>query len=201
MWRLVRCVVTGRIMRTAIVLLALCVPLRVTQAHELPGTSATLVVREGGFVELRLQLPWSELLHRQWMPGATPEQFLTVMVNQPAAVFAKRLLALQGTVERELRLIGNGTRAQPFTRWEWPSPASVQGAMRTELMARLAMPGGDHHAERMAARAELRMGVNVTTVQWQSVPLLGPTLVTAYRPVEQWVGTGARSTPIPVGRK
>jgi hypothetical protein len=173
---------------------------RAVRAHDLPGASATLVVRDGGFVELRLQLPWSELLQRQWMPRATPEQFLTVMVNQPPAAFAKRVLTVQAVLARELRVIANGTRTQPFTRWRWPSPAEVQNAMRTELMARLAMPGADHHAERMLVQAEVRLGSGLSAVQLQTAALLGPTLLTTYRPSEQWVGVGARSAPVPVGR-
>ena len=183
----------------AIALSLLMMP-RAAWAHDLPGASATLVVRDGGFVELRLQLPWSELLQRQWMPRATPEQFLTVMVNQPPAAFAKRLLAVQSLLERELRVIGNGTRVQPFTRWRWPSPAEVQNAMRTELMARLAMPGADHHAERMLVQAEVRVPGGLAAVQLQTAAILGPTLLTTYRPIEQWVGVGARSAPVPVGR-
>lgn len=160
-----------------------------------------MVVRDGGFVELRLLVPWSEVLRAQWMPRATPEIFLGTAVNQPAAAFARAFAQLTAQVERELHLVTNGTRAVPFSRWHWPSAADVQTALRTELMARLAAPSADHHGERLMATADVKGDAALASVQLQTARVLGPVLVTAYRPVEQLVGVGARSAPMAVGRR
>ena len=170
------------------------------RAHELPGTSATLVVRDGGFVQLKLQLPWSDVLHRVWMPDAQMAAFLGAVVNQSPTAFAASLAKVQAALAREVRVSGNDGAPMVLTRWVWPSAIEVQTALRTELMARLATPTADHHGERFTANAEVRLGTELTTVQLQTSASLGPTLLIVYRPIEQWLGVGARSAPAPVRR-
>jgi hypothetical protein len=169
-------------------------------AHELPGASATVVVRDGGFVELRLLVPWSELLHAQWMPRATAEVFLGTIANQSPAAFARTFAQITARLERELRLVANGSRQLAFERWHWPAAADVQAALKAELMMRLATPGADQHGERLLTTADVQSGASLASVQLQTSSLLGPTLVTAYRPTEQMVRAGGRSAAVPVGR-
>jgi hypothetical protein len=167
---------------------------RDARAHDLLGTSATLVVRDGGFVELRLLVAWSDVLRARWMPRATPEVFLGSVANQSPAAFARAYAQVLTQVEHDLRLVANRHRELPFAHWRWPAPADVQSALRTELMARLATPSADVHAERLASTADVDCAVPLTGVQLQSAAVLGPVLVTTYRPAQQFVRAGARST-------
>ena len=49
------------------VLLLVCVVAGVAAAHELAEPSITLTVREGGFVGVRVQLPWSAVLRARFV--------------------------------------------------------------------------------------------------------------------------------------
>lgn len=177
---------------TALVWAVIALP-RALWAHELPGSSATLVVRDGGLVELRLLVPWSDVLRAEWMPKATPESFLGSTANQAEAVFARAFERVTARLGRELVVYANGTRPIGFAHWVWPTAREVQSALRNELMERLAMPTADHHAARLVATADALCGRSLESVELQTAPLLGPMLVTAYRPAESLVRAGARS--------
>jgi hypothetical protein len=172
----------------------------VTTAHELAETSATVIVRPGGHVQLRLQIPYADLLRREWMPRESEQNFLMTATNMPAAKFARELAKVHETIEHHLRVHGDGNPAA-LTHWTWPSAAAVQSALRTRLMAMLATPGEHAHGERIEVDAETRLVREPGTVQLYVPPVLGPTLLTVYRPEEQWVRPGALSRPVSVGRQ
>ena len=146
-------------------------------------------------------IPWSDVLRAHWMPRATPEVFLGTMSSQSPAAFAREFAKVTTRIERELRVVANGSQVLPFGHWRWPAAAEVQATLRTELMARLAAPTSDNHSERLPATADVMCSTTLTGVQLQLAAVLGPVLVTAYRPVEQMVPVGARSPLVAVGKR
>lgn len=166
--------------------------------HELAEASATLLVRDGGHVELRLQVPWSEVLRRAWKPGADPVAFLGEVTALPPAVLARRLAAVQGTVAAEARVAGDDPAGMSFTRWQWPAPEVLRGALQRELMSRVAEGAGFDHASRLPATAEAKLVRSPQAVRVRLPALLGPALVTVLQPREQWVAPGGWSLPVPL---
>jgi hypothetical protein len=73
------------------VLLMVSIVAGVAAAHELAEPSITLTVRDGGFVGVRLQVPWSSVLrqHEGTRLSATPA--LATLASLPPAAFAQRL--------------------------------------------------------------------------------------------------------------
>lgn len=184
----------------ALVVVALAVTPRRAVSHELAETSATLVVREGGHVELRLQIPWADVLQRAWMPKVGVQEALVRITAQPAADFARELRKVQRTVEDGVRLTPDASGAVPFVRWQWPTPEDVRSALKMELMSRLAVGTAFDHLSRLPALAELALNHDMATVRLATPAVLGATLLTAYRPAEQWIGPGALSAPVGVKR-
>ena len=168
--------------------------------HDLAETGATVVVRDGGHVELRLQIPWADVLHGEWIPSVPMEEFLVRATSRPAPEFARDLAKVQAEVERGARLTPDGAAAARFARWQWPRAGEVQEALRRELMSRLADKANFEHASRLAASAELAVGRDLNSVRLQLPSLLGPALLTVYRPAEQWLAPGAMSAPMSVRR-
>lgn len=168
--------------------------------HDLAETGATVVVRDGGHIELRLQVPWADVLHGVWIPAVPLEEFLVRATSRPVAEFARELAKVESDVERGARLVPDGGATARFTRWQWPRANEVQEALRRELMSRLADKANFEHASRLPASAELAVGRELTSVQLQLPVVLGPALLTVYRPAEQWLAPGALSPPMGVRR-
>ena len=165
-------------------------------AHELAEASATLVVRDGGHVELRLQVPWAVVLHQRIMPGAAMQEFLVRMTNLRPAEFATQLTAVQGRIERETKLTAEPGKPAAFQNWHWPAAGEVQDAMRRELMSRLADGANFEHASRLSAAAETVVGRERSSARLVLAPLLGPALLTVIRPHEEWMRAGEPSAPV-----
>ncbi len=187
------------------VLLILCTMGGVAWAHELAEPSITLTVRDGGFVGVRLQVPWSSVLRQREGPRPNATPVLGTLASLPAAAFAQRLQDAQREIERTLLVRADGAPPRALMRYVWPAAAEVQQALRTELMARLAAPDGSGHATRFSVTAEVRLPPAFRTVQVQPPAVFGATLVTVQRPMEQMVRGGAMSAPMvvrrtPVGR-
>ena len=170
-------------------------------AHELADASATVVVRDGGHVQLRLQIPWADVLHATWMPKRSMQEFLVVVTNQPRADFARQLDAVQRSIERGTRLVADAGAPVTFTHWQGATAAEVQEALKRELMSRLADGDRFQHASRLAATSEIALGHEIATVRVQLPPTLGAALVTVYRPEERWVKPGELSAPVTVARR
>lgn len=168
--------------------------------HELAQSSATLVLRDGGHAELRLQVPWADLLRAQWMPDVAVTEFLARVTAEPTDVFARRVSQLQSRIARDLTVAPDGGAGRPFTQWHWPHPLELREALRRELMSRLATPSDFEHASRMTVVAEQTLGREPSSVRVQLPALLGPALLTVYRPTEQWLPAGTLSAAIPVPR-
>ena len=173
---------------------------RLVEAHELSETSATLVLRDGGHVELRLQVPWAQVLREQWVPGVTMEEFLVRVGNQRPAEFARELTQVENGIERSTRFVIDGGAPAALSNWQWPAAAVVQEALRRELMSRLADGDRFEHASRLPALAEQTVGREPASVRFQLPVALGPALLTVYRPTEQWLKPGEVSAPISVRR-
>lgn len=171
---------------------------RSVNAHELAEASATLVVRDGGQVELRLQIPWSDVLHRRIAPGASMTELLVRMTSQPSTSFAKQLESIEEAMVRDTRLLGDDGRASEFSRWHWPRAAEVQDSLRRELMSRLAEGVNFLHASRMGATADVVVRRDRTSVRLVLAPVLGPALLTVVHPREEWVRAGKPSAPVVV---
>ena len=199
----------GPARRRAIVSLGIAVAFTVTavllttpaSAHELAETSATLVVRDGGHLDLRLQVPWADVLRAQWMPQASPQLFLAQVVNQPSADFARNLTRVHAALERGARVVADADAPVAFARWQWPAAVEVQQALRRELMSRLADGARFEHFSRLAATADVVLARSPATVRVQLSAALGPTLVTIYHPQEQWVKAGEMSAPFSLVRR
>lgn len=168
--------------------------------HELNEASATLIVRSGGHLELRLQVPWAEVLRQRWMPRVAPHDALVRIAAMRMPEFARQLALVEREIERGLLLISGPRVGTPFTTWQWPPPESVHAALKTELMSRLAVGPEFEHASRLPAAAEAVVGENTAEVRVTAPPVLGPTLFTAYRPVEQWLPAGGTSSAVQVRR-
>jgi hypothetical protein len=177
-------------------LIASAAPLR---AHELEEASVALVVRPDGLVEARLMVPWATVLQARLGPRLDPIALLTQLVNQPAAPFAKTIGEVQAEIARDLRLADAG-RGLAFTRWQWPTPAVIQGALREELMSRLADGAAFRHASRLAATASARPTSPATQARLLVPALLGPVLLTVTHSLEQLIPRGGPSAPFPLRR-
>ena len=184
-----------------VVTAALCIRSATSaDAHELSETSATLVLREGGHVELRLQIPWAEVLRAQWMPRVAVQEFLVRVTNQRAADFARELAKIETAIEHGTQVVVDGGTSGGFSNWQWPSAVVVQEALRRELMSRLAEGERFEHASRLPAIAEHTLGRERTGVRLKLPVAFGPALLTVYRPKEQWLKPGELSAPISVDR-
>lgn len=191
---------TRRIVRGGLLLLGLLAPSVVPlRAHELEEASVALVVRPDGLVEARLMVPWATVLQQRLAPRLDPIALLTQLVNQPAASFARTVETLEAEMARELRLADAG-RGLPFARWQWPTPAVIQAALREELMSRLADGAAFRHASRLAATASVRPTAPATQARLLVPALLGPVLLTVTHPMEQLIPRGSPSAPFPLRR-
>jgi hypothetical protein len=180
------------------VLLLVCVVAGVAAAHELAEPSITLTVREGGFVGVRVQLPWSAVLRARFFPAMNATQALGTLASLPPASFAAKLLDAQRDIERTLLVRANGAPPRGLARYVWPSAGDVQQALRTEMMERMATPDGSGHAVRFPVSAELQLSSTVRSVQVQPPAVFGATMITLQRPVERMVRGGAMSSPIAI---
>lgn len=194
-----RTLMRGRIAGLALVLA--CLAATPLSAHELADASATLVVRDGGYVQLRVQIPWAEVLRATWMPNRPMQEFLVVVTNQSRADFARQFDGVAKNIERNTKLVADATAPVTFVRWQGNVAADVQDALKRELMSRLAEGDRFEHASRLAATAEVTIGHEISSVRLQLPPSFGPSLVTVYRPEERWVKPGEYSAPINVTRR
>lgn len=168
----------------------------VVSAHELEEASATLTIRSGGHVALRLQVPWADLLRTTVAPGRPMIEVLGQLASEPAATFARRYQSLTGRLAAGTRLLSLSGTVVALTRWRWPQAAAVQQALRDELMSRMVDGAAFRHASRLATEAEATVPAPVPAVRLGLPPQLGPALVTVLRPEEQWVGRGGLTTAI-----
>ena len=176
--------------------LLLCTVGGVAVAHELGEPSITLSVREGGFVGVRMQVPWSAVLRRRFFPDLNATQALGTLASLPPASFAAKLLDAQRDIERTLLVRADGAPPRGLARYVWPSAGDVQQAVRTEMMERMATPDGSGHAVRFPVSAELQLSSTVRSVQVQPPAVFGATMVTLQRPVERMVRGGVMSSPM-----
>ena len=168
----------------------------VVSAHELEEASATLTLRSGGHVTLRLQVPWAELLRTTVAPGRPMVELLGQLASEPAGTFARRYVALTGRLAAGTRLLSPSGTVLTFARWHWPEAATVQQALRDELMSRMVDGAAFRHASRLPVDAEATVPAPIPAVRLGLPPQLGPALVTVVRPEEQWEGRGGLSTAI-----
>lgn len=188
----------GRRLGAAVLLLGMLAPFAAGSAsrrHELTAASVTLVVRDGGHVEVRLQVPWAEVLRRAWRPDADRAAFLGEVAAMPAAEFAGRVAVVERALAQEARIAGDEATGVAPTGWRWPAPEALREALKRELMSRLALGADFEHASRLPATADARLARSPRAVRVRLSPLLGPTLVTVVQPREQWVAPGAWSAP------
>lgn len=169
-----------------------------TNAHELAEASATLVVRDGGHVELRLQVPWSDVLHQRIAPGLSMQELLVRLTNQHPSAFARQLAPIQDAITRDTRLVTDRGKPTTFLRWNWPRAADVQDALRRELMSRLAEGASFEHASRLSTTADAVVDRDRATARLVLPPLLGPALLTVVHPHEQWIRAGEPSAPVAI---
>jgi len=111
------------------------------RAHDLAEASAALVVRDGGHLELRLQVPWAALLQADRMPGRPLPEFLMYVSAMSPSTFDGHYRRLVARLERAFRLTRPAAAPVTFQRWVWPRSAAVQQAVQRELMSRLADGG------------------------------------------------------------
>ncbi len=167
--------------------------------HELAEASATVVVRDGGHVELRLQVPWAEVLRQAWQPRAELVPFLGEVVALPPATLARQVAAVQRRLAAEARVAGADAAGVPLGRWHWPAPEALRRALQRELMSRLAEGAAFEHASRLPVTAEGKLSRSPRSVRLRLPTLLGPVLVTVLQPREQWVAPGGWSAPVVLG--
>ena len=170
-------------------------------AHELSDASATLVVRDGGYVQLRLQIPWAEVLHAAWMPGRPMQEFLVVATSRSRADFAKQFATIEQSIHRGTQLVADASAPVAFTRWQGATADEVQDALKRELMSRLADGVRFEHLSRLAVTAEVTTGRDIAAVRLKLPASFGPALLTVYRPEERWVKSGELSAPVNVARR
>ena len=190
----------GRAGRLPLLLLALvlAVPTR-AQGHELAEASATLAIREGGHLEVRLQVPWAEVLHRRLMPTRSLTDFLARITSEPDAELHQALASIRSAIEAGTLIVSPDGRTRRLSRWSWPSPAQLRGALQEELMERMTGATDLTHPARLATTAEL-IEPGVGTVRLRFPVVLGPVLLTVVRPSQTWVPAGGTSTVISLGR-
>lgn len=172
------------------------------RAHELAGASATLIVRDGGHVEVRMQIPWSDVFRALGPGGRARNRPMTEMLGQLAAEspsrFAQRYAQATARLAHEIQLTDAKQRVVRLTSWKWPAATTVQDALRRELMSRLADGERFEHLSRLPATSEATTGRNDEVVHLKLSPLLGPALLTVIHPREQWLPAGTRSAPLRV---
>ena len=155
-----------------------------------------LTIRSGGHVALRLQVPWADLLRTTVAPGRPMVELLGQLASEPAATFARRYSALTARLASGTRLLSSSGTVFAFARWQWPQAATVQQALRDELMSRMVDGAAFRHASRLAVEAEATVPAPIPTVRLGLPEQLGPALVTVVRPEAQWVGRGGLTTAI-----
>jgi hypothetical protein len=170
-------------------------------AHELSEASATLVVRDGGYVQLRLQIPWADVLHTAWMPGRPMQEFLVVATSKSRSDFAKQFATVEQTIQRGTRLVADASAPVAFGRWQGATADEVYDALKRELMSRLADGVRFEHSSRLSVTAEVTTGHEIAAVRLQLPASFGPSLLTVYRPDERWVKSGELSAPVNVARR
>lgn len=177
---------------------------RVLPAHELEESAVTLVIREGGALELRVVCTWSRLLVEP-LPAAAltadgRRAQLLRLTAEPTAQFAARYDRLRRVLERgTVAWYSDGSR-HGFGAWQWPSATQVQEALRQELMAETTSGARDHHASRLMATARLVAGPLAESVRVDLPKALGAVLFTSIRPEVQWLGAGAPSPTVRLRR-
>lgn len=178
--------------------LVACVLLSVALgAHDLTESSALLTVRDSGIVELRLTIPYDDVLRRATMPNQPLPVFLAAFSSAADRAVAGALTTLHEHVHRETRVMADG-RPVPLTAWEWPDVGLVRTGFRRAAM--MATVGTHEHMERLTvtARGQLAGGAPIRQVQIQLPEQLGPALVTVIHPEERWIKGGALSAPMPI---
>ena len=118
----------GRRIRTVLLATVGLLVATPVMAHDLADASATLIVRDGGHLQLRLQVPWADVLRAQWMPKASPPEFLAKVVSLPRAEFARDLVRVQATLERDARVVADNGPPVVFARRQWPSANSQRSS-------------------------------------------------------------------------
>lgn len=192
----------NRLLALASCLLVAMAP-RSLPAHELEESAVTLVVREGGALEVRVLCTWSRLLMAPLPAAATAEDRRTRLLRltaEPATQFAVRYDRLRRSLEAGIvaRLADKSRRV--FGGWQWPRAAEVQEALRQEMMAEATGGDRDHHASRLMATARLVVGPRAESVQVELPRSLGPVLFTLIRPEEQWLAPAQTSPSVPLRR-
>ncbi len=168
---------------------------RAAHAHEMAEASATLAVRDGGHVELRLLVPWAELLRARLLPGRPTPEFLARIAQLPPREFDAAVADIRLDVERGTRLLAASGQRIAFRTWRWPRADEVRAALRVELMARLAGDEASPHPSRLLTTADAVMGA-VPEARITFPSALGPVLLVVTHPAEQWVAPGRVSGPI-----
>ncbi|MFO0093266.1 MAG: hypothetical protein ACK54K_03070 [Gemmatimonadaceae bacterium] len=171
------------------------------RAHDLAEASAALVVRDGGHLELRLQVPWAALLQADRMPGRPLPEFLMYVSAMSPSTFDGHDRRLVAQLERAFHLTRPAAAPVTFQRWVWPRSAAVQQAVQRELMSRLADGANAEHAARLPATAEAVVGGGVASVALEVPALLTPLLLTVTRPQAQWVRAGQPAVVVPLGMR
>lgn len=167
-------------------------------AHELPDTSATVVIRDGGAVQLRLQVAYADAMPRIVAPGLRPDAYLAGAANAAVPDFERDLSLLHAVLQRETVVKGDGGAPIALRHWQFPRAEDVRAACRSAVMARLAQPAGHQHAERLTVTADGLAAGAVRSVQIRLPAGLGPALVTAYHPQERWLTAGEWSPVLAV---
>jgi len=181
-------------LRAAALLVAGLTPGRSLLAHEPREAAATVIVRDARHAELRLTIPWADLLHQRLMPTRTRTDVLQRLTSGPTAPLTTAIAALRREVEASVRLHFDGRPPIAFTRWRWPSDETIRDALRTELMARLA-GDADTHPARLVTTSEV-IASDLPSAHIAFGRVLGPVLLTIQRPREEWVAPNRASTPL-----
>ena len=101
------------------------------------------------------------------------EEFLVRTTNQNSAAFARDLAQVERSVEGTTRLSADHDAPKTFPRWQWPSSAEVQDALRRELMSRLADGAQFAHLSRLPASTELVLGREPAAIRLQRPDFVG----------------------------
>lgn len=163
-------------------------------AHEIGQATLTVAFRDGGRGDLKLVVPWAIVLQRRFAPAESVEGYLARTAQDDAA-----LAAAVATVEREIEtgllMVPEGEKPIRLGGWRWPAPGDIRDSLRRELMSRLALGDRFEPASRLESRAEVEVG-RAASIQVRIPAVLGPAVVTVFRPVERWVPAGSLSGPV-----